>query len=80
VGAYTAVEAQGEILAYMRTHAGQRFLVVLNLGAQAHTFASDQVQLQGHVVFSTHLDRAAGEVVRRIITLRGDEGVIVTLA
>jgi alpha-glucosidase len=79
VGAYTAVEAQGEILAYMRTHVGKRFLVVLNLGAQPHTFASDQVQLQGHVVLSTYLDRA-GEVVRRIITLRGDEGVIATLA
>jgi alpha-glucosidase len=63
----------------MRTHAGRRFLVVLNLGPQPDTFASDQVQLQGHVVLSTYLDRA-GEVVRRIITLRGDEGVIVTLA
>jgi hypothetical protein len=52
---------------------------MLNLEAQPHTFASDQVQLQGHVVLSTYLDRA-GEIVRRIITLRGDEGVIATLA
>ena len=79
VGAYTVVEAHGEVLAYMRTHAGKRFLVVLNLGAQPHTFASDQVQLQGHIVLSTHLDRA-NEVVHRMITLRGNEGVIVTLA
>jgi alpha-glucosidase len=79
VGAYTAVEAHGELLVYMRTHAGKRFLVVLNLGAQPHTFASDQVQLQGHVVLSTYLDRA-DEAVHRVITLRGDEGVIVTLA
>ena len=47
VGAYTAVEAHGDVLAYMRTHAGKRFLVVLNLGAQPHTFASDQVATPG---------------------------------
>jgi alpha-glucosidase len=79
VGAYTAVEAHGEILAYMRTHAGRRFLVVMNLGPQPHTFVSGQVQLQGHIVLSTHLDRA-NEVVHHMITLRGNEGVIVMLA
>jgi alpha-glucosidase len=78
-GVYTAVEAHGDVLAYIRTHAGKRFLVVLNLGAQPHTFASDQVVIQGYIILSTHLDRA-NEVVHRMITLRGDEGVIVTLA
>ena len=79
VGAYAVVEAHGEVLAYMRTHAGKRFLVVLNLGPQPHTFASDQVQLQGHITLSTYLDHA-DEVVHRVVTLRGDEGVIVMLA
>jgi alpha-glucosidase len=79
VGAYTVVAAHGEVLVYMRTHAGRRFLVVLNLGPQPDTFASDQVQLQGHVVLSTYLDRA-DEAVHRVITLRGNEGVIVMLA
>jgi alpha-glucosidase len=67
------------VLAYVRTHAGQRCLVVLNLGAQPHSFTSDQVQIQGHVALSTHLDRV-NEDVRGTIALRGDEGVIVTLA
>jgi alpha-glucosidase len=79
VGAYTAMEAHGDVLAYVRTHAGQRCLVVLNLGAQPHSFTSDQVQIQGHVALSTHLDRV-NEDVRGTIALRGDEGVIVTLA
>jgi alpha-glucosidase len=79
VGAYTAVEARDEILAYMRTHAGKRCLVVLNFGAQPHIFASDQVHLQGHIVLSSYLDRA-NEAVSGMITLRGDEGVILTLA
>jgi alpha-glucosidase len=79
VGSYTAVEARGDVLAYVRTHAGQRLLVVLNLGTQPHMFKSDRVQLQGQVVLSTHLDRA-DEAVRGAIPLRGDEGVIVTFA
>jgi alpha-glucosidase len=77
VGAYTAVETHGDVLAYVRTHAGQRCLVVLNLGAQPHTFVSDQVRIQGHLVLSTHLDRG-DESIRGNIALRGNEGVIVT--
>jgi alpha-glucosidase len=79
VGAYTAMEAHADVLAYVRTYAGTRLLVVLNFGSRPQTFASDQVQLQGHVVLSSHLDRA-GEDVRGIMTLRGNEGLIVTLA
>jgi alpha-glucosidase len=79
VGAYTALAAHGDVLAYMRTHTGQRCLVVLNFGAQPDSFTSDQVHIQGRVALSTHLDRVDKEV-RGTIALRGDEGVIVTLA
>jgi alpha-glucosidase len=79
VGAYTALEAYADVLAYVRTYAGQQCLVVLNLGAQPNSFTSDQVQLQGHVALSTHLDRV-NEDIRGTVALRGDEGVIVTLA
>ena len=52
--------------------------MVLNLGAQAQYVSRPmRYALQGHVVLSTYLDRA-DEVVQNIITLRGDEGVIVT--
>jgi alpha-glucosidase len=78
VGTYTAVEAEGEVLAYVRAHEGQRRLVVLNLGVQPCTFTSDRRQLQGQIVLSTHLDRY-GERVRGNLALRGDEGVIVML-
>jgi alpha-glucosidase len=79
IGTYTALEARGDVLAYVRTFAGHRCLVVLNLGAQPTHFTSDQVQIRGHVELSTHLDRA-DEDVRGKIVLRGDEGVIVTVA
>jgi alpha-glucosidase len=77
VGAYTAVEAHGTVLAYIRSLADKRFLVVLNFGAEARTFASNAVPLQGRVLLSTYLDRA-DEVLQHMITLRPDEGVIVT--
>jgi alpha-glucosidase len=77
VGTYTAVEAQGDVLAYMRSLADRRYLVVLNFGGQSQTFASNEVRLQGRIALSTYLDRAE-EVVQNIIMLRGDEGVIVT--
>jgi alpha-glucosidase len=77
VGAYTAVETPGEILAYIRSLAERRFLVLLNFAAQSQTFASNELRLQGRLILSTYLDRA-DERVRDTITLRGDEGVIVT--
>jgi alpha-glucosidase len=78
VGSYAGLEAHGDVLAYMRTHAGQRCLVVLNLGTQPQVFESHQVKIEGPVVLSTHLDRA-DETVHGAIELRGDEGVIVRL-
>jgi alpha-glucosidase len=78
VGSYVGLDAHDDLLAYVRTQAGQRCLVVLNLGPQPQLFESRQVEIQGHVVLSTHLDRA-DETVRGTIELRGDEGVIVIL-
>ena len=77
MGTYTAVEAQGDVLAYMRSLADRQFLVVLNFGKQTQSFASNELRIQGRVALSTYLDRA-DEVVQNIMTLRGDEGVIVT--
>jgi alpha-glucosidase len=78
VGSYVGLEAHGDVLAYMRTHAGQRYLVALNLAPHPQVFESPQKTLQGHVVLSTHVDRA-DERVHGTITLRGDEGVILML-
>jgi alpha-glucosidase len=78
VGSYTGLEAHGDVLAYVRTQARQRCLVVLNLAPQPQLFESRQLALQGHMALSTHLD-GAGETVRGAVELRGDEGVIVML-
>jgi alpha-glucosidase len=79
VGAYAPVEAHGAVLAYLRSHAEQRLLVALNLGAQPQRFAWHGLDAPARIALSTYLDRA-GEPVRGAIELRGDEGVIVRLA
>ena len=76
VGTYEPVLASGDVLAYVRAYAGQRLLVVLNLGSQPQQLELCQAQLQGCVALSTHLDRA-GERVGGAISLRADEGAIV---
>jgi alpha-glucosidase len=66
------------VLAYIRSYADRRWLVVLNLGPQPQRLDARRVEIQGRIVLSTHLDRA-GEVMCGIIPLRADEGVIVRL-
>jgi alpha-glucosidase len=76
VGSYTGLEAPDHTLAYMRTHAQGRCFVVLNLSPQPQVFRSRHLEIQGRVMLSTHLDRAA-ERVSRAVELRRNEGVIV---
>jgi alpha-glucosidase len=76
VGSYTPIRAQGDLLAYLRTYAEQRCLVVLNLGSQPQHLEPYHTELSGQIVLSTHLDRD-GETVHGAIDLRSDEAVIV---
>jgi alpha-glucosidase len=73
VGSYTRVEAEGDVLAYVREHGGERFFVALNLGSHPTSLPFGG---RGEVALSTHLDREGEEVVDRV-ELRGDEGVVV---
>ncbi|HEX8906625.1 MAG TPA: alpha-amylase family glycosyl hydrolase [Longimicrobiaceae bacterium] len=75
VGSWTPVDAEGDVLAYLREHAGSRFLIVLNLGPSP---AAPGFDADGEVVLSTDINRNAVPVRGRI-ELKGDEGVIVRL-
>jgi len=77
VGSYRPVPAEGDLLVYIREHAGERFLAALNLGHKAQTVVTDPA-CHGHIAISTHLDRE-GEKVAGTIELRADEGVLVRL-
>jgi alpha-glucosidase len=76
VGTYTPVEADGDLLAYLREADGRRWLVLLNLGAEPRAFDLPRAGVAGRVALSTHLDRN-GEPAVGTIELRGDEGVII---
>jgi alpha-glucosidase len=69
------LDAEGDVLAYLREHDGSRFLVALNLGPSPASLAFDGA---GEVVLSTHVDRK-DDPVRGRVELRGDEGRVVRL-
>jgi alpha-glucosidase len=76
IGSWAPVDAEGDVLAYLREHAESRFLVALNL---AHEPASLPFDGAGEVVLSTDINRKNAPVGDRV-ELRGDEGVVVRLA
>jgi alpha-glucosidase len=78
VGSYTAVPADGDVLAYIREHQGSRLLIALNLGGDEQRLPLGE-SLRGEVLLTTRLDRA-GKRVSGNLTLPPDEGVIVRLA
>jgi alpha-glucosidase len=75
VGGWAPVDADGDVLAWLRTHGDSRFLIALNLAAEPATLDFDGA---GEVVLST-LAGAEGARVGGMIELRGDEGMIVRL-
>ena len=76
IGAWSPLAADGDLLAYERSHAGRRLVVALNLG---HGPLAADLPAAGRVLLSTHLDRD-GEAVAGRVELRPDEGVIVEVA
>jgi alpha-glucosidase len=76
VGSYAPVDADGDVLAYLREHEGSRFLVALNLGPSP---VSLPVDLTGESVLSTDPDRRPSPV-RGHVELRGDEGVVIRVS
>jgi alpha-glucosidase len=76
-GAWSPVEADGSVLAYVRTGADARFLVALNLSGRAAALPVGGIG-GGRIVMGTHADRD-GEGVQGRLELRGDEAVVVRL-
>ncbi len=78
-GAYHAVEAAGDILAYERRLDGRRWLVALNLGPGEQSLAlPEHGAPTGELLLSTFMDRAGP--VAETLRLRPDEGALVRLA
>ncbi len=76
VGSYVAVPADAEMLAYIREGDGKRFLIVLNLGAEAADFRVPESIGGGRIVICTAAEREGAEV-SEVIEMRGHEGLVV---
>ncbi|HEY6709941.1 MAG TPA: alpha-amylase family glycosyl hydrolase, partial [Actinomycetota bacterium] len=74
-GAYEPVQADGDVLAYLRTGDDGCWLVALNLGPAAGRL---DLAVRGRVELATTPDRD-GERVEGRLDLAGDEGVVVRL-
>ncbi|HEU4630517.1 MAG TPA: alpha-amylase family glycosyl hydrolase [Gemmatimonadaceae bacterium] len=78
VGSFAPVPGPSHVLAYLREHAGRRFLVALNLGYGPAILAPEHVAVEGEVVCATYVGRQGERVSRRVL-LEGSEGVVVRL-
>ena len=76
-GAYTPVPADRDLIAYLRSHEGRRFLVVLNLGAGDVSLAMPE-GISGRVVVCTAMERE-GEEASGALEIGENEGLIVEL-
>src|SRR5262245_28242115 len=78
VGRFEPVEAEGDLLAYVRRDGDSAFLIALNLGPNPQIMNISNKASVGKIALSTHLDRS-GEPVRGDLNLRPDEGALVRL-
>jgi alpha-glucosidase len=74
-GSYEPVAAKDNLLIYRRGGASSSLAVVLNLGSDPVSLASDAIGRHGEILLSTFMDRT-GERCSGSIELRGNEGVI----
>jgi alpha-glucosidase len=78
VGQFEPMEADGDLLAYVRRDRESAFLIALNLGLQPQVINFSNKVSEGRTALSTYLDRA-GERVRGDLHLRAEEGLLVRL-
>ena len=77
LGAYEAVDTRGDILAYIRSVAGDRCLMALNLGSTPQSLTTPESFKGGRVLGATRPGLEQTTVDDRI-HLDANEGVIVT--
>ena len=78
VGSYTPVYTDKQLISYIREWGDESFLIILNLSHRPGYFRPKQKNYQGVVVLGTEIERA-GMQVENVITLGGDEGLLIRL-
>jgi alpha-glucosidase len=79
LGGYMPIAAEGDLLLYRRQRGDDAFVVVLNLGVEPVSIASEMIGLDGEILLSTHMDRVR-EAIHGTLDLRGNEGVVIGAA
>lgn len=78
IGRYLPVNAEGDVIAYIREADGTQFLIALNLGHEPETLSPPHEKLSGTIILSTHSEHENSKI-EGTINLEADEGVIVQL-
>lgn len=78
VGSYSPVYTDQQLISYIREWQDERFLIILNLSHRPGYFRPKQKNYKGVVVLGTEIERA-GMQVENVITLGGDEGLLIRL-
>jgi alpha-glucosidase len=78
VGQFEPMEADGDLLTYVRRDRKSAFLIALNLGPQPQAVNFSNKASAGRITLSTHMDRS-GEHVRGDFRLRAEEGLLIRL-
>jgi alpha-glucosidase len=78
VGRLESMEADGDLLTYVRRGSDSAFLIALNLGQEPLVINFSNKVSEGRIALSTHRDRS-GECVRGDLRLRSEEGLLVRL-
>lgn len=79
IGDYRPVYADQQLISYIRERNGERFLIILNLSHRPAYFKPRQESFTGTILLGTEVERI-GMTVEGIITLSGDEGLLIQLS
>ena len=79
IGDYRPVYADQQLISYIRERNGERFLIILNLSHRPAYFKPRQESFTGTILLGTEVERI-GMTVEGIITLGGDEGLLIQLS
>ncbi|SKB45786.1 alpha-amylase family glycosyl hydrolase [Dyadobacter psychrophilus] len=79
IGTYRPVYADPQLISYIRERGDEKFLIILNLSHRPAYFKPRQESFTGTILLGTEVERI-GMVVEDIITLGGDEGLLVQLS
>lgn len=79
IGDYRPVYADQQLISYIREWGDEKFLIILNLSHRPAYFKPRQESFTGTILLGTEVERI-GMIAEDIITLGGDEGLLIQLS